>query len=180
MNDDLIRQQERVFDGRKFAVDVVEVAGRDGQSVQRELVVHGGAVAIVGRLDDGRIVMIRNHRFAVGKRLWELPAGTLERGEDPADCAARELEEETGYRPAHVELLCRFYTSPGFCTEQMHAYLATGLTHVGQNLESGEHIDVELITADRLLTMIRSGEIEDAKTIATILYYQTCHNADAR
>ena len=153
-------------------LDVVSVAGRDGQSHQRELVVHGGAVAILPVLDDGRIVLIRNHRFAVGKTLWELPAGTLEAGEDPAVCAGRELIEETGYEAASIDRIGAFYTTPGICTEVMHAYRATGLRSVGQALEATEEIEVEPREVGDVMKMIRENVIEDGKTIATILWDQ--------
>jgi len=171
MTDPRPQQARRVFEGVKFAVDQVQVPTPDGRTVDRDLVVHPGAVVILATLDDGRVLMIRNRRFAVGKTLWELPAGTLEDAEDPAACAGRELAEETGYRAATIEPLCTFYTTPGICTEKMHAYLATGLSHVGQDLEDDEHIEVHAVAWDDLLAMVRDGDVEDGKTIAAILYY---------
>ena len=123
--------------------------------------------------DDGRILLIRNDRFAIGQTLWELCAGTLEPGEEPARCAARELVEETGYRAASLDPLCGFYTCPGFCTEYLHCFLAAGLEHVGQSLDEGEKIEVEALPAPRVMEMIRSGQVRDAKTIATMLYWWT-------
>ena len=163
-----------VFEGVKVHVDVVSITGRDGRSYERELVVHPGAVIVLPILDDGRIVLIRNHRFAVGKTLWELPAGTLEAGEDPALCAGRELIEETGYQSDVIEKLSAFYTTPGISTELMHAFRATGLKHVGQALEETEQIEVEPRPYDDVLNMIRQNVIEDGKTIATILYDHAC------
>lgn len=173
MSDDRIQSRERVFDGVKFAVDRVQLHTEEGETVDREVVAHAGSVAVLGVLPDRRVVMIRNQRFAVGKMLWELPAGTLEPDEPPADCAARELAEETGYRPGRVRHLCSFYTTPGICTEKMHVYLATELTHVGQALEAGERIEVELVAVPRLMEMLRMGQVEDAKSLAAILYYST-------
>ena len=173
MSEDRIESRERVFEGVKFAVEKVKLRDEGGGQVDRELVVHPGAVVILGVLDDGRVVMIRNERFAVGKALWELPAGTLEAGEHPADCAARELAEETGYEASSVEPLCAFYSTPGICTEYMRAFVARGLRHVGQNLEAGEKIEAEPVEMDRLLAMIRGGEVEDGKTIAAVLHYHT-------
>jgi len=166
---------KRVFTGAKFAVDRVHLTGRDGRTVERELVVHPGAVIVLPVLDDGRVVMIRNQRFAVGERLWELPAGTLEPNEPAADCAGRELIEETGYRADRIEPLTRFYTSPGFTNEEMHAFLATGLTHVGQQLEATEQIEVEIRPMSQVLAMVREGEIADGKTIAALLHYHAFH-----
>jgi len=136
---------------------------------EREVVVHPGAVLVLPVLEDGRIVMIRNRRHTVGDELWELPAGTLEKGEDPAVCAARELTEETGYRAEKLESLGWFYTSPGVLTEKMYVFVASGLKAGEQELEDNEQIAVELLTAAEARRMIKENEIVDAKTIATLL-----------
>ena len=137
-----------------------------GGTAQRELVVHPGAAVILPLTGDGGVVMIRNYRFAVGRELWELPAGTLEPPELPADCAARELREETGYQAGRIEPLGQYYSSPGFCTELVHAFVAEDLTHVGQELDAGERIRVERVEVRRVEEMMRGGEIADAKSIA--------------
>lgn len=173
MNIERTRDARRVFEGVKVNLDVVKIQTDDGGTVEREVVVHPGAVTILGILDDGRIVMIRNHRWTVGKKLWELPAGTLEAGEDPAVCAGREMIEETGYEAAKIERLTDFYTSPGILTEWMYTFVATGLKHVGQALEETERIEVEPIEPERLIQMIRDGEVVDGKSISTILYWLT-------
>ena len=117
--------REEIFQGVKFGVERRRVPTRDGGSAIREVVVHPGAVVVLPFLDDGRVVMIRNRRFAVDETLWELCAGTLEPGEDPAVTAARELVEETGYEASSIEALTTFYTSPGICDERMYAFVAT-------------------------------------------------------
>lgn len=160
-----------VFHGVKFDVERRSVPTADGGTAMREVVVHPGAVVVLPLLDDGRIVMIRNHRFAVEETLWELCAGTLEEGESPAETAARELVEETGYRAERIEPLTTFYTSPGICDERMHAFLATGLSAVGQDLEETERIEVELVSRARALEMVASGELKDGKSIATLLFH---------
>jgi ADP-ribose pyrophosphatase len=119
-----------------------------------------------------RVVMIRNRRPAVGKVLWELPAGTLEPPEAPETCAARELAEETGYRAATIEPLGRFYTTPGMTDELMWAFVATGLSEVGQRLEADEDLAVEPVAPGRVLAMIDSGELMDGKSVASILLAQ--------
>jgi ADP-ribose pyrophosphatase len=164
-------QSERVYDGRLFQVDVVDVPRGDAGVRQYEVVRHPGAVVIVPVRDDGSILLIRNDRVAVGETLWEFPAGKLEPGEAPALAAARELEEETGYRAAALEPIGTFYTSPGFASERMHAYAARGLTHVGQRLEPGELIEVVKVGGDAMLEMIDSGEIRDGKTLAAALLW---------
>ncbi len=169
---------QTLFSGVKFEVERLEVARSDGRTVQREVVVHPGAVAILPVLDDGRIVMIRNHRHAVGRTLLEIPAGTLESGENPAECAARELVEETGYQAGRIEPLCDFFTTPGICTERMHTYAAYDLHHVGQALEPTEQIEVHPMTPGDVTRALAGGEIEDAKTIATILYWMRFGNTD--
>jgi len=167
-----IDNRTRLFDGVKFSVDRVEMTTADGQSVTREAVIHPGAVVVLPILDDGRIVMIRNQRFVVGEELYELCAGTLEEGEAPADCAGRELIEETGYRAGSIEKLCSFYTSPGFCNELIHAFVARGLEHVGQQLEPTENITVEPLPITDVLAMMQDGRLRDGKTMATLLYHQ--------
>ena len=163
---------EKVFQGVRFDVSAIDLPGSDGQLHRREVVQHPGAVVILPLLTDAQVVLIRNRRHAVEQTLLELPAGTLEAGEDPADCASREVVEETGYKAKKITRLTDFYTSPGICTERMWAFLATDLTHVGQDLDASEQITVEVMPLDQSMQMIESGEIRDGKTIATLLYYR--------
>jgi len=163
---------ETVFQGVRFDVATMQIPGNDGKSHRREVVVHPGAVVILPLLADQQVAMIRNERFAVDLTLWELPAGTLEPDEDPADCAGREVVEETGYQAAKITKLTDFYTSPGICTERMWAYLAEDLTHVGQDLDESERITVEVLPLNQTMQMIEAGDIRDGKTIATLLYYK--------
>jgi ADP-ribose pyrophosphatase len=162
----------RLLEGSRFRVDRVRVPSRDGSAVYREIVVHPGAVVVLALDDDGRVVLIRNTRHALGATLWELPAGTLEAGEDPLAAAARELTEETGYEAASLRPLLGFYSCPGVTTEWMHVFVATRLRHVGQRLEPTEDIRVEPTALDDVLAMIRDLRIEDGKTIAAVLYYR--------
>jgi len=164
------RHEEIVYRGRRIDLRIVKLRRRDG-AAERELVVHPGSAVILPLTGAGEVVMIRNRRFAVGAELWELPAGTLEPPEPPAECAARELREETGYLARRIEPLGRFYTTPGFCSELMHAFLGTDLTHVGAALEAGEEIRVEPLGVDRVREMMLNGEIADGKTIATLALY---------
>ncbi|MDZ4820972.1 MAG: NUDIX hydrolase [Planctomycetota bacterium] len=143
----------------------------DGQTRQREIVLHPGAVVLLPLLPDGRICLIENQRIAVGETLIELPAGTIEPGEDPAVTAARELVEETGYRAARIEALCQFWMSPGILNERMHVFLTTGLTPAEQDLDEGELIQVIPTSWSDALAMIDDGRIQDAKTLAVLLWY---------
>jgi ADP-ribose pyrophosphatase len=131
----------------------------------------GGAVA-VPLLDDGRVILVRQHRYPLGKSILELPAGKLNPGEDPAIAAARELEEETGWRAARWTKLVSLYTTPGFCDEVLHLYCAEGLSHApgGHRREEGEFtMSLEILPLTRALQMIESGEIQDGKTIVGLL-----------
>jgi ADP-ribose pyrophosphatase len=166
----MTKPPEVVLVGARFNVERRWLARRDGGSEARELVVHPGAVVILPLLDDGRIVMIRNQRFTVERTLWELPAGTRDPNEPVRECAARELEEETGYRAANLVPLLSFYTAPGVSNERMHAFVATGLTAVAQRLDATEQIEVFPLAPAEITRMLRAGEIEDAKSIAVLLY----------
>jgi ADP-ribose pyrophosphatase len=155
---------------RKFDVCRIPVPTRDGLDRQYEIIVHPGAVVMLPLLSANECILIRNFRRAVSRELWELPAGTLDvPGEPPEQAAARELEEEIGYRPATLTPLCEFYTSPGILTELIRAYVATGLTKTRQNLGATEEIMVETVKVSEALAMVRDGRIVDAKTIATLL-----------
>ncbi len=162
---------ETLLQTSKFSVERRVVPLPDGGVCEREVVVHPGAAVVLPILEDGSIVMIRNTRFSVGRTLLELPAGTLEPGEPPISCAARELEEETGYRAEQIEPLCEFYTSPGICNERMYAFTARGLTRVGQRLEKTEKIHVHIVPEDNIRQMLVERSIEDGKTIAVVGIY---------
>ena len=158
-----------VLKGAKFDFEEVTLEGRGGSKLDRQMVRHPGASAILPILDDGRLVLVRNDRFAVGELMLELPAGTIDGDEDPAVCAARELREETGYEAATIEPLGRFHTTPGLTNELMHAYVARGLREVGQELEADEELSVEIHAPSAVFAMIDRGEMTDAKSILTVL-----------
>jgi ADP-ribose pyrophosphatase len=154
-----------------FAVERRVYARGEQEPVTRDVVVHPGAVVILPVLDASRIIMIRNYRYTVEQELWELPAGTIEPGEDPYQTAKRELEEETGYRTAKMRSLMTFYTSPGVLTERMHAFIASDLTPVGQRLQGGERIIVEAVDIGVARDRLLNGEFIDGKTIAVLGRY---------
>ena len=156
---------------RLFTVEH-RVFPRDGREpITRDVVVHPGAVVLLPILDDGRIVMIRNYRYAVETELWELPAGTIEPGEEPIETARRELEEEAGYRAGRVRPMMEFFTSPGILTERMYAFLATDLKPVGQKLEAGERIVSHAVEVSVVRDRLMGGDIVDGKTIAVLGRY---------
>ncbi len=161
--------------GAKFDFEQVEYTGSDGRPLRREVVRHPGAVVILPVLGPAggpgaRIVLIRNWRVAPGKQLWELPAGTREKGEPAGVTAARELEEETGYRADRLVEMGSFYTSPGLSDELMWAYVATGLSAVPQRLEVDERITVHPTPLVEVMGMIERGELIDAKSMLAILW----------
>src|SRR5262245_35185774 len=154
----------------KFRVVRETVTTGAGKTKTREIVRHPGACVIVPLLADGRVCLIRNWRIAVKQTLVELPAGTLEPPEPPEKTAARELIEETGYRAAKIELLHAFFLSPGILDENMHLYLATGLTEGEAAREEGEEIENWLVPWDEAIAMIFRREIQDAKSIVGLLW----------
>jgi ADP-ribose pyrophosphatase len=164
-------KDELVYKGRVLEVHRVTVRTRDGNLLDRDLVHYNGAAVILPVLEDGRMVLIRNYRYVVGAAIYELPAGNLDVGEDPQACALRELTEETGYQANRLEKLGAFLAAPGTSDEVLHAFLATGLRAGRQELEGFEDITVELCPQDRVRAMVLSGEIHDAKTIATLGLY---------
>lgn len=157
-----------VLHGARF--DIVRATLPGGK--QREFCIAPDAVVVLPLLDDQTVVLIRNQRPATGETLWELPAGTMEVGEDPAAAAAREVREESGYRAGQIAPLLSFFPAPGICTEHMHAFVARDLVHVGQSLDENERITAEARTFDQTMQMVRDHVIRDGKTIVTLLYYQ--------
>ena len=158
---------ERVYKGKIFDIRIDEI--REGDiEYKREIVVHKGSAVVIPVFADGTVALVRQYRHAAGKYLLEICAGTLESGEDPEIGARRELEEEIGVIAAKIEKLTEFYVSPGFLTEKMHLFLATGLTETAQNLEGDEILTIHRYSFDQLQTMIQTAQIEDAKTIIGI------------
>jgi len=165
----------RIYTGRVVRLDVDTVRFPDGSTGQLELIRHPGAAAIVPCASDPpgadpTILLIRQFRYATGGQLWEIPAGTLDPGEDPEACARRELMEETGVTAARLQRLTSIWTTPGFTNEVIHLFLATGLTTGEPSRERDEFIEVVPQPLSRVLALIRDGEIRDAKTVVAILY----------
>ena len=162
-------KQDSIYDGKLIKVRVDTLLLPDGQQVAREVVAHNGAVVIVPIDDNDDVLLVRQYRHAAGESLLEAPAGTLEDSESPDDCAQRELQEEIGYASTDLKAMGGFWSSPGFCTEFIYAYVARNLVESKLSADSDEDIDVERVPADRIPQLIRLGEIRDAKTIAALL-----------
>jgi ADP-ribose pyrophosphatase len=164
---------ERVYSGRILDLEVDRVRLPSGGKAFREVVRHRGAVVVLPILDDGRVVLVRQFRYPMGEVLLELPAGKLDPGEGPDRCAARELEEETGWRAEDIVDLGWFYTTPGFTDEVLHAFAATGLEPSGDHQpDPDEAIEIVTMTVGEALAACREGTVRDSKTIATILLAQ--------
>jgi ADP-ribose pyrophosphatase len=163
-----ILDSKEVFRGRVFDVTVDTIREGD-KTYQRDVVHHPGSAVIVPVFEDGTIALVRQYRHPAVRYLLEVPAGTLNRGEVPEEGAARELEEELGLVAGCLEKLSEFFVSPGFCEEKMWLYLATELTETQQRLEDDEILEVVRIPFTQALSMITTGEIEDAKTIIGIM-----------
>jgi ADP-ribose pyrophosphatase len=171
-------EKQVVFNGKKVRLEVDRVEDEENQrEVRFEVVVHPGAVVVLPVMDDGRVLMIRNHRYSVHQVLIELPAGTLEKGEDPMNCAGRELLEETGYLAGKIQRIGAFYSSPGILSEKLYAFAAYHLEKKSTALEEDEEIEIMPVLFDDALKMIDTAEIMDAKTIATLLMYERSHRA---
>ncbi|CAN5755698.1 ADP-ribose pyrophosphatase [soil metagenome] len=175
----ILESTETITLGKKYDYLRMHLRTPKGKAQSREMVRHPGAVVIVPVLPNGDVVLIRIFRVAIQQWVWECCAGTIERprnadgsfgrGEDPAVCAARELLEETGYRPGTLKPLAEFYTTPGLTDERMHAFLAMDLELLEPRREEDEYIVVEVMPAQRALSMLDAGEINDGKTMTALL-----------
>lgn len=165
----------RIHTGRVINLDVDRVRFPDGSTGELEIVRHPGASAIVPFLsdprgDDPQLLLIRQYRYAAGGYLHEIPAGRLHPGEEPLECARRELREETGCTAASIEPMFWMFTTPGFTDERIHVFLATGLTMGTASLEADEFVETVTLPLSEALAMIERGQIQDAKTALSILF----------
>jgi len=154
-----------IYTGKVVTLNVDTVQLPNGATVELETIRHPGAAAAVPMKEDGTVVLIRQFRHAAGGFIYEIPAGKLHPGEDPLDCASRELEEEIGYRASSFELLSSIFTAPGFADEVIDIYKATGLTKGRQHLDRDEVLDVIEMPLAEAVKKIEDGTIRDAKTI---------------
>lgn len=164
-----VETEDVAWRGRIFDVDRLQVKLPDGREAVRDVVRHPGAVAIVALTEDGKICLVRQYRTALGRVTVEIPAGKLAPGEDPLDCASRELMEETGFHAQQIAFLTTIATSCGFADELIHIYMATGLTPGSSSPDADEFINVDLVPLTELVDAVLDGRIEDAKTVVGAL-----------
>jgi len=145
------------------------VALQNGEHTLREVVEHPGGVTIIPIDEEGYVYCVRQFRYPMSEHLLEVPAGKLEYGEDPMQCAIRELSEETGINASDYQNLGKIYPSPGFCREILYIYMARGLSFGTQHLDRNEFLDVEKIHLDELVRLVMANEITDAKTVIAVL-----------
>jgi ADP-ribose pyrophosphatase len=165
----------RVYDGRVINVDIDTVRFPNGSTGELEMVRHPGASAVVPFLtdplgEDPQILLIKQFRHAADAFIYEVPAGKLEGGEPPIECAHRELREETGCTAEKMEHIYTLYTTPGFTDEKIHVFMATGLTRGAVAHEKDEFMTMETVTLSRALELVKAGELADAKTALALLY----------
>jgi ADP-ribose pyrophosphatase len=165
---------EQIFSGKVISLQVEEVELPNGKTSKREIIKHPGAVAVIAITDDDKIVMVEQYRKALERNIIEIPAGKLEKGEEPKGCAIRELEEETGYECKNIDWLISFYTSPGFADELVHLYVATGLKKKldAAALDEDEFVNVVEVSLAEALELMKEQKIYDAKTAFAVQYLQ--------
>ncbi len=160
-----------VYPGRRIQVALDTEVLPDGRTITREAVLHPGAVAVLPLVAPDRVVLLQSHRPIIGETLWEVPAGTLEPNEPPADAAARELEEETGYRAARWRKVLELIPSPGVLSEVIHLYVAEALTPGPPRPEVGEQIEAHVVAWEQALAWTMDGTIRDGKTLIALLWW---------
>jgi ADP-ribose pyrophosphatase len=168
LNERLLKSEQK-YTGRIVSLFVDTVQLPDGKTSVRELVRHPGAVAIVPLDAEGNVVLVRQYRHAAGRAMLEIPAGTLKPGEDPQLCAVRELQEETGFQPGHIEKIGGIFVAPGYTTEYIHLYYATDLSQARLAMDDDEFIEVVHIPLRQAVAMVERGEIFDGKSVSALL-----------
>lgn len=160
-----LKETKRLHEGDiiNLRVDILDGGDRD---IIREVIEHNGGVVIAGQPQPDQVILVKQYRYSIDKELLELPAGRIEKGEDPLLAAKRELTEETGYQASDWSEMSRMYTAPGFCNEMLYLYLAQNLVFKGKDLDFDEETDVEILTLTEAWTQVGAGTIQDAKTIA--------------
>ncbi len=165
--------KREIYNGRIINLHVEEIELPDGSAATREIIQHPGGVCILAITDEKEILMVKQYRSGPKEVMLEVPAGKLEYGEDPCECAARELEEETGYSAEKLTFVYDFCSSPGFASERIYLYLAENLIKKEQHLDEGEFLEIYKYTIEELDEMLKNNKINDAKTLIAIQYAKT-------
>jgi ADP-ribose pyrophosphatase len=162
-------KRDYIYRGRVLDLSLSRFSSLDRGEVTLEIVHHNGGAGALPLFEDGRVALVRQWRYSIGRYSLEIAAGRIEPGQTPKETAARELEEEVGYRASSLRKLAEFYVAPGYCEERIYTYLATGLEPTAQKFDDDEEIEVVHMSFARAIELARSGEIDDAKTIITLL-----------
>ena len=163
-------QKNYVYRGKIINLRCDDALLPNGQPCKREIIEHPGGACVV-YVEDGKVLLVRQYRYAYGESLYEIPAGKLEKGEAPLLAAARELEEEAGVRSQDFDLLYVCYPTPGYTNEKIYIYRANGGEKVAAHLDEDEFLEAEYIPEERVAEMLKNGEIRDAKTIIALQAY---------
>lgn len=171
MNKEITVKSEKIFEGKilNLRIDTVELENQ--KYAKREIVEHKGASAIIALTEKNEIILVRQYRKAVEDFLYELPAGIINLAEEPEECAARELREETGFEAKKITKIFEFYSSPGFSNEKVHLYMAEDLTYVSTKFDEDEFIEISTFTKEEAKKMLETNSITDSKTLLGLLYW---------
>lgn len=165
-------QSKTIYKGKIINLKIDDVTLPNGNTSQREIVEHPGAVAVIAKTADDKLVLVKQYRKPLERVIYEIPAGKLEKGEDPMETAVRELKEETGYQCEKLEHLVSFYTSPGFADEIVHVYYTDSLVEGERQLDDDEFLENHEVDLSEALEMIKDQRIYDAKTVYAVQYMQ--------
>ncbi len=163
--------RKKIFNGYCFDVVIDKVLWPNQKRLHRDLIIHPGISVVIPQLDANHLILIEQYRYGAGGRLWEIPAGTIDKGETPLQCAAREIQEEIGYKARKVTKLTSCFASPGFSTEIIHCFVATDLVKTQTALEDDEILRMKIFSLAEVKKMLRARKIRDAKTLVPLLYY---------
>jgi ADP-ribose pyrophosphatase len=177
---DLIPKRRLIYRGRKIDLALQEVTLADGSEAEREVVLHRGAVALLAFVDADHVCLVRNGRYAVGKTLLEVPAGTIDAGESADETAPRELREETGFEAGKIVRIAEWFVSPGVFNERMYLYLCTDLTAGPTEHQADEQLQPVVVSWAEALAMVKDGRIEDAKSMLAILLFEQMKQGEGR
>lgn len=165
--------RKKIYSGYSYDVVVDRVMWPNGRTYSRDLIVHGGISVIVPFLDKDHLILLRQYRYGAQDILWEIPAGTIGKEESPLACAKREIAEETGYRASRWKKIASFFASPGFNTEEIHAFEAHGLSEGKLSLEEDEVLETRIVSLKETVRLIKSRQIRDAKSLVPLFYSLT-------